>query len=66
MKWLTCLSVPGKFKPLPLSPQEAVARGQWSQGGAAECQNGASAAPCWYGDLQTLHAGFTGGDPTTT
>lgn len=39
---------------------------QWNLSRAAGCEDGASAAPCWFRGLQTLHTGLTGGNRTTT
>lgn len=46
--------------------QEVVAQWRWSSGGAAWCQDGNPAAPCWSKQLQTLHHSLVGGMPTTT
>lgn len=49
-----------------LCPQETVAWRQCRPSGAAKCQGGITAAPCWHGSVQTLHCRLVGGDPRAT
>lgn len=49
-----------------LCPQETVARRQCRPSGAAKCQGGITAAPCWHGSVQMLHSCLVGGDPRAT
>lgn len=51
---------------LQLCPQETVAQRQCCPSGAAKCQGGITAAPCWHGGVQTPHTRLVGGDPRAT